>query len=134
MGISSPQIGFSGFVATDDVLQTDPTVYNTASTTPEEKITGSIITDVAAGSTLRFKATIRNNAGGNKCKCRIRINGVTLVTLEEGGGAYVTHSGDFTVNDPRGSIITIAVWKSLAGNGDVKDITLCGAPSPAKFD
>jgi len=134
MGISSPQIGFSGFVATDDVLQTDATVWNANSTTPVEVMTGSIITDVAMGSKLRFKAALRNNAGGNKCKCRIRINGVTLVTLEEGGGAYVTHSGDFAVTDPRSSIITIAVWKSLAGNGDVKDISICGAPSPAIFD
>jgi len=134
MGISSPSIGYSGFAATDVVLQTDPTVWNANTTTPVEVITGSIITDVANGSKLRFKATIRNNAGGNKCKCRIRINGVTLVTLEEGGGAYVIHSGDFVVNDPRSSIISIAVWKSLIGNGDVKDISICGSPTPAIFD
>jgi len=134
MGISSPAVGFAGFVATDVVLQTDPTVYNTASTTPEEKITGALISDVSYGSTLRFKATLRNNAGGNYCKCRLRINGVTVASVQENGGGYVTHSDDFQITDVRGSIITIAVWKSLAGNGDVKDISICGSPSPAKFD
>jgi hypothetical protein len=137
MGISNPVVGYSGYSATDDVLQTDPTVYVTGSTSYELLFSGKIIEDIAAYSKLRFKATMKddnNNAGTTSCQ--LRIDGSAVATVSEAGAVYVTDSEDFTVpNDVRrGDIIDIYGKKSFAGSGSIKDVSICGARSPVIYD
>lgn len=131
MGISSPAIGYSGFIASDVVIWTDPTVYVASSTSSVEILWGSIIEDIAANSKLRFKATLKddnNNAGTTYCY--LRINGSTIATVSESGAAYVTDEDDFDFTYKRGDLVAIAVKKSFAGTGSIKDISITGSRSP----
>ena len=131
MGISSPAKGYSGWVATDDILQQDTTVYQATTTGYVEILSGFILEDIAQGSKLRFHAQLKDDqAAAGSMACRLYIGGVVAVTLEESGNGYVLHYEDFNFEYQRTVPISIRVRKSVAGTGSVKNITFGGLRSP----
>lgn len=133
MGISSPTIGYTGYVASNTTLQKDIAEYSTTSTSAVTKITGSSIEDVAAGSTIRFIADLKK-AGGGSTWLYFYIGGVLIQSMNESNVGYTTTSQDVTVSWRRGDIIEIKLKATVGGTAYCKNVEFAADPSPVIFD
>jgi len=135
MGISSPDSGYKGLVASATTLQKDTTEYSTTETSPITKITGSWIEDTTPGSTLRFIVDLKK-AGAGSSRCRLYIDGVAKGAsyLSESGAGYATHSEDIEIDWKRGSLLEIKLWSSVAGTAYMDNAEIAGDQSPVIFD
>jgi len=129
MGISSPKVGYTGYVASNTTLQNDTTEYSTTSTSGVSKITGTWIEDVAAGSKIRFKADLKK-AGGGSTWLYLYIGGVQITSFNENNVAYQSHTTDLTVSWHRGDAIDIRLKSTVAGTAYVDNVEFCADPSP----
>jgi len=131
MGISSPKVGYTGYVASDTILQKKTNEYTTSSTTPTEVLTGKWIQDVNADSTIRWKAELKCTTGvGGRTYVYLYINNVLKATLDDNNAAYQAHEDDITVDWNRGDVISIRLKINVGGTAAVKNNEFCGDQSP----
>lgn len=133
MGISSPNVGYKGYVASATTLQNDAVEYSTTSTISVTKITGTWIEDVAAKSTIRFKADLKK-VGGGSTFVYLYIGGVLITSFNENNVAYQSHSTDITVAWDRSELIDIKLKATVGGTAYVKNVEFCADPSPIILD
>jgi len=133
MGYSSPAVkwGYTGYVASDDVLATNAGEQTCTSTsTPVTVWEGYWLEDVHENSTIRFKCELKK-ANLGTAKLRIYIGGVLKSTITESGSSYVAHEDDITVDWDRGDAIEITLVSTVAGaTSYVKSQSWCGKQSP----
>jgi len=133
MGISSPKIGFSGYVASNNSLQKDTAEYSTTSTSSVTKITGTWIEDVATNSKIRFEAELKK-AGGGSSWVYLYIGGNLITSFNEANVAYQAHTTDLTVTWNRGDKIEIKLKSTVAGTAYMKNLDFLGDKSPMIID
>lgn len=136
MGYATPQIGYEGYVASNDILQEDTTTYNSfggGGTTT--KITGKAITDVSEESVFRFKVSLMHSQVGHNIEMRLKIGSTeiwykiwTATDLN-----WHTFTKDIAVVWRRGDNISVKNQAS-ANTGSMKDFQICGIVSPMRLD
>lgn len=129
MGISSPSIGYDGYIASDTSLQKDATEYTTPSGTYVTKITGEWIENVTEGSSLRWKCDLKN-VGGGSTHCLLKINGVDIQLAFEAAAAYNSHSYDLSITWHRNDVVLIQLLSFGGGTAYVKNVEFAGNKSP----
>lgn len=136
MGISSPVVGYDGYIASDDVLVLDPTIYNSfGGAGYTTKITGSAISDVSEGSNFRFKMSLKHTQVGHNIEVRVSIGSDEIWYKKHIAPDlnWHTYTEDITVIWHRGDILRVKNQAS-ANTGSMKDFTICGLISPLRLD
>ena len=130
--ITHEKVGYVGYVASADTLQKDVTEYSTTETSYVIKVTGTWLSDVQSGSTIRFKCDMKK-AGGGASNVVLTIGGVVVKSISENNVAYQSHSYDLNITWARSDQILIKLKSTVAGTAYVKNIEFAGIECPLVF-
>ena len=129
--ITHEKVGYTGYVASDDVLTSKDTEYAVTVATQVTMATFRVTQDMDQHSKLRFKVSLQNSAAGEYTYCRIYFDDVEVAALDEHGAAYADKSVDLAMtNIKRGTLIKFILRQYTAGTGHGKLIKICGKVSP----
>lgn len=129
--ITHEKVGYTGYVASDDVLVNHDTAYAVTTAASVTMVTYRVMQDIDPHSKLRFKLELQNSGAGEYTYCRIYFDGVEVGAVSESGAAYVAKSMDIAMaNVKRGSLITFVLRQYTAGTGHGKLAKICGKVSP----
>lgn len=137
MGYATPQVGYNGYIESNDILIEDATEYSSLGGAGyTTKITGSILTDVSKVSKLRFKISLKHSVATSGITARVYIGG-RLIWVQAhnnpGHTNYTTYTADRPVTWRRGDQIQVEA-QALANTGYNKDFQICGKVSLVRLD
>jgi len=130
--ITHDKVGYTGYVASDDILANHDTEYTAITSSSTTMAQFRVLQDLDSHSALRFKCTLKDTGGaGCHTSCRVYLDGVKIADMQEDGGNYVGHSDDGTLSSvKRGSIIRFQLHQYLNGTGYGKLCKICGKVGP----
>lgn len=136
MGYTSPQVGYEGYIVSNDILVEDTTEYSSfGGAGYTTKITGSILTDVSSVSKFRFKVSLKHSIIGQNVEIRVSVGGKEIWYEKHTAPDvnYHIYTKDIAVTWHRGDNIEVKVQAS-ANTGFNKDLQICGKVSPLRLD
>jgi len=136
MGYATPQIGFDGYIASNDLLVEKTTEYSSfGGAGYTTKITGKILADVSSDSKLRFKISLKHSQIGHNIEIRIYVGGKQILYLKHIAPDvnYHIYTTDIPVTWHRGDTLQVKAQAS-ANTGYNKDFQICGIVSPVGLD
>ena len=136
MGYASPSIGYTGYVASDDILTSDDTEQTNSTTDYVVVYTGRFLNDLRAGSTLRFTAETYVDVGATSMTTVLSCNGTNLMVLQQTAHAYGGQTKDFDIPEGcGGKEFEISIKTSSAPHtAHIKLVKIRGKPSPIILD
>lgn len=133
MGISNPNVGYRGYIASNDTIEIDTTEYQVTNTSFTTKIYGKWLSDVFPDSKMRFKVDMQS-VGGGFVYVRLMVDGNSIHSFSSNNMAYVSKEVDITIDWRRGVDVLIQGMVIGVNTLKFKNTEFAGRISPVTLN